>query len=164
MRREGQKLTESNDLSGSSTILNFTNLHPAQSYFSDKIGEIQVASAPSHGTLGLLPRPEVPIRSFPYSALQEGKVVYSHDGSETVEDRLSVVAVAQLPGEGNGGTMVRKLSAPHPILIHVLSTNDQVPRVVNNTGSWVWMGGQLSLHNGLLGKEKEGRVGRRKAG
>jgi hypothetical protein len=135
---------------GSSTILNFTHVHPAQSYFSDKLTEMKVVAPPSHGTLGLLPRPETPIQTFPYQALQDGKVVYTHDGSETKEDSFTVVGVAQLQ-EHNGG-MTRRLSVPHVLHVHVLSTNDQIPSVVNNTGTWVWMGGSTLISHVQLGK------------
>lgn len=108
----------------------------------------------------MISRPEPPIQTFPYKALQDGKIIYTHDGSETLTDQFTVVAVAQifednLSGIGSSGgasSTTRRLSLPHVVHIKVVPTNDQVPLVVNNTGTWVWVGGNAPLSNTELGK------------
>jgi len=108
---------------------------------------VKVTSPPKHGTVGFVSRPEIPIQTFPYKALQEAKIAYTHDGSETTEDAFTVVAVAHLEEQTS-----RRLSQPHAIRINIVSTNDQVPSVVNNTGTWVWLGGATPITNTMLGK------------
>lgn len=107
----------------------------------------------------MISRPEPPIQTFPYKALQDGKIIYTHDGSETLTDQFTVVAVAQtfeenLSGIGSGGgtSGSRRLSIPHVVHIKVVPTNDQVPTVVNNTGTSVWVGGTVTITNKELGE------------
>lgn len=150
-------------LIGSSIVLNLTHLHSSQNYFADKLVEVKVSKPPRYGTLAMISRPEPPVQTFPYKALQDGKIIYTHDGSETLTDQFTVVAVAQifednLSGVGNtgGGTgSTRRLSLPHVVHIKVVPANDQVPMVVNNTGTWVWVGGTVPISNSELGKWAE---------
>jgi len=120
--------------------------------------EVKVSEGPRYGTLAMISRPEPPIQTFPYKALQDGKIIYTHDGSETLTDQFTVVAVAQifednLSGIGSSsGASTRRLSLPHTVHIKVFPTNDQVPTVVNNTGTWVWVGGTAPISNSELGK------------
>jgi len=106
----------------------------------------------------MISRPKGPLQTFPYGALQDGKIVYVHDGTETLHDQFVVVAQTVTPergGEGlkdgGGGGSVR-VSPPHTIQIKVLPANDEVPRVVNNTGTWVWAGSTTLITNAELGR------------
>ena len=77
--------------SGSTAILNISHLHSAQNYFADKLGDVRVVNGPKHGKLSMISEPLVPVRVFSYNALQDGKIVYYHDGSETLHDQFTII-------------------------------------------------------------------------
>lgn len=155
--------TMSNINLGGSTFLNVTNLYSAQAYFSDKLGDIKIINGPLHGTLQMISEATKPLETFSYNALQDGKIIYNHDGSETLHDQFVVVGqTIDLDTLTNGVIMNEKsakkfapnirISQPFVVQISIVPTNDQVPKVMNNTGTWVWTGSQVLITNKELGK------------
>jgi hypothetical protein len=103
----------------------------------------------------MISRPKGLLQTFPYKALQDGKIIYTHDGTETLTDTFSVIA--QTVGIESGGGLKGKspnvrVSSPFAVNVQILPSNDQVPRIVNNTGTWVWAGSTALLTNTELGE------------
>ncbi|CAG7786715.1 unnamed protein product, partial [Allacma fusca] len=139
---------------GSTIALNLTHLHAAQNYFADKLSEVRITSGPEHGTLTMISRPKSPLHSFPYKALQDGKIFYTHDGSETLEDQFTVIAQT-VGDEKGGGNLGSRTSLSHRVPITIIPANDQIPRVVNNTGNWVWAGSSVPISSAQLAAADE---------
>lgn len=104
----------------------------------------------------MISRPKSPLRTFPYRALQDGKIFYTHDGSETLKDQFTVIAQTDgLSGSSGGDEKVvgsnSRTSLEHILIIQVLPANDQIPKVVNNTGNWVWAGSSVPITPRELG-------------
>ena len=66
---------------------------------------------------------------------------YFHNGADTLNDKFTLVARTNT-----------KTSVPATINIRVIPVNDEVPRVVNNTGIEVWAGASVVITNKNLGK------------
>lgn len=69
------------------------------------------------------------ISSFTPSDLEKGRLVYTHDSSESLHDSVTIVARINRLG---------KESSPFTVHIQVEPVNDEKPRIVNNTGLSVW--------------------------
>jgi len=142
---------------GGATTVNISHLHSAQNYFADKLTEIKVMEKGAHGMLTMTSHPNVPISTFPYKALHDGNIIYTHDGSESLTDEITVVAVAHFSNRdgissGSNSKGTSRVSEPYAIRVKVIPMNDHVPKIVNNTGTWVWAGGFTIIHNNELGE------------
>ena len=74
---------------------------------------------------------------------------YIHDGSDTVEDKMVLVArTAGLEWPDKD-----KTSVPATLKIAINPVNDAIPRLVNNTGLVVWAGSSVTISNAELGAE-----------
>ena len=74
---------------------------------------------------------------------------YIHDGSDSVEDKLVLVARTQ----GLDWPDKDKTSVPATLKIVVDPVNDAIPRLVNNTGLTVWAGSSVTISTSELGAE-----------
>jgi hypothetical protein len=111
----------------------------------------------------MISRPKGLLQTFPYKALQDGKIIYTHDGTETLTDTFSVIAqTIGIEIESGGGLKGKspnvRVSSPFSVNVQILPSNDQVPRIVNNTGTWVWAGSTVLLTNSELGESAPHRT------
>ena len=72
---------------------------------------------------------------------------YVHDGSDSLEDRLMLVARTV----GLDWPDKDKTSIPANLRFIVTPVNDAIPRIVNNTGLTVWAGSSVPITNNNLG-------------
>lgn len=108
-------------------------------YYRSKVTDYIISQHVSHGCVQIR-RKCTKQYGFSHKELLADVVRYSHDGSENLEDELTVVAVAG-----------QKRSFPATIKINVLPVNDQKPQLVNNTGLIMWEGGITIITNEMLG-------------
>ena len=59
---------------------------------------------------------------------------YFHNGADTIEDQMTLVA--------STGT---KTSMPATLIIRILPVNDEMPVLVNNTGLEIWAGATTAI-------------------
>ncbi|XP_076037801.1 chondroitin sulfate proteoglycan 4-like [Oratosquilla oratoria] len=123
---------------GTATLLP-KHLRVLTSYYADRIDQYLVASKPSTGTLQVETRPGVRLETFRHEQLQQGVIKYVHDGSETLEDEFSLVALSG-----------HRQSAPAALTVKVEAVNDEAPFVVNNTGLELWEGATVPLTTQVL--------------
>ncbi|XP_072348776.1 chondroitin sulfate proteoglycan 4-like [Scyliorhinus torazame] len=88
-----------------------------------------VTQGPQHGQLVMQTDPEKPVTIFTNDDILQERLMYQHDDSETLEDKIVFVVVEQSKnGEPEADVILGKLS------ISIRPTNDQPPvRVVNRT-------------------------------
>lgn len=108
-------------------------------YYRSRVTDYIISQDVTHGCIQIR-RKCTKQYGFSHKELLADVVRYSHDGSENLEDELTVVAVAG-----------QKRSIPVTLIIKVLPINDQKPKVVNNTGLTMWEGGTAVITNEMLG-------------
>lgn len=125
---------------GGIATITVSHLFVVTDYYKSKINFYSIESDVKHGCVQVHKRC-LKSKVFSHKELQAGVVQYSHDGSENLEDQLTLV-----------GDAAQKKSFPIVLKIIVLPVNDQRPKVVNNTGLTMWEGGVAVITNSMLGK------------
>ncbi|XP_068247623.1 LOW QUALITY PROTEIN: chondroitin sulfate proteoglycan 4-like [Palaemon carinicauda] len=125
---------------GSQTIVTADVVTVLTEYYTDKIGQYLVVKHPSAGQLQLSSTPGRRIQAFTPLQLQQGLVLYVHDGSEQLTDTFSIVAVSDI-----------RQSAPANINVTVRGINDEAPFIINNTGLHIWEGNAVPIAPTNLG-------------
>lgn len=125
---------------GGTTTLTTDHFVVVTDYYKDRVTEYVMIKEPDFGCLEINKKC-VQSRGFTQKELLTGAVQYTHDGSESVEDKMTIAAVAG-----------QKRSLPATLRITVLPVNDQKPVLVNNTGLVMWEGGTAIITSDNLGK------------
>lgn len=125
---------------GSQTIVTADVVTVLTEYYTDKIGQYLVVKQPGAGQLQLSSTPGRRIQAFTPLQLQQGLVLYVHDGSEQLIDTFSIVAVSDI-----------RQSAPANINVTVRGINDEAPFIINNTGLQIWEGNRVPITSSNLG-------------
>ncbi|KAI5708933.1 hypothetical protein M8J76_006624 [Diaphorina citri] len=102
-------------------------------YYANRVTEYRIIRQARHGAVYFSSNKVAIMRCTPQQ-LQAGLIQYIHDGSESSNDSFTLVARA---GD--------KESNPATVHIVVLPVNDQVPRLVNNTGLVMYRGSTVPL-------------------
>ncbi|CAH1153718.1 unnamed protein product [Phaedon cochleariae] len=128
---------------GGVAAISVAHLFVLTDYYKSKVTVYTITEATRHGCVQVHKRC-LKSKSFTQKELQAGLVQYSHDGSEYSNDELLVV--------GDAG---QKRSFPVTLKIIVLPVNDQLPKLVNNTGMIMWEGGVSVITNEMLAATDE---------
>ena len=72
---------------------------------------------------------------------------YFHNGADTLSDKFTLVARTST-----------KTSVPATVNIQIIPVNDEVPRIVNNTGVEVWAGSSAIITTKNLSKFYEIKI------
>ncbi|KAG8227093.1 hypothetical protein J437_LFUL007430 [Ladona fulva] len=135
-------ISSSGDISvteGGSVTLPGNLLVVLTGYYAGRVQEYRVVQQPSAGTLRATHRPGKAVDKFTKKQLEEGQILYQHDGSETMEDEFAVMGRA---GE--------KESIAATVRIVVIPVNDEPPKLTNNTGLELWEGASATVTNSHL--------------
>lgn len=110
-------------------------------YYAEKITEYRLKKFPQHGWLQFtgFSSKSGNISRWTSIQLQSKQVQYVHDGSETTNDSMLVIAFAN-----------EKESLPAKVNIIISPVNDELPVIVNNTGAFVWRGGVYNINSSNL--------------
>ncbi|CAG0902013.1 unnamed protein product [Darwinula stevensoni] len=135
---------------GEAVKLNSEDIFVTSEYYRERITEFVVREKPRHGTIMMESNKQerTKVDAFSPAQLRDGIVQYMHDGSESTEDKLMMVARTE---EG-------KESPLTPFIFRIRAVNDEKPGVVNNTGGNVWEGGNLTISPSMLGAVDEDSV------
>ncbi|XP_053320781.1 chondroitin sulfate proteoglycan 4 [Spea bombifrons] len=98
-------------------------LQVSSEYFLGLHLEFIIMFAPSRGRIVNADKED--LRTFSWNELDQGRVFYEHDGSETLSDNFTVVVNA---------TDINHQSQPVTINVTVQAVNDERPHVVTNRG------------------------------
>uniref|UniRef100_A0A8C5WES9 Chondroitin sulfate proteoglycan 4 n=1 Tax=Leptobrachium leishanense TaxID=445787 RepID=A0A8C5WES9_9ANUR len=107
---------------GTATITTGILQVPNEYFLGLQLG-FEVLSAPRRGRIINTDKREV--RSFDWNELDQGRVLYEHDGSETLSDSFTIIANA---------SDINHQSQPVTVNVTVQAVNDEAPRVVTNRG------------------------------
>ncbi len=99
-----------------------------------------VTSVPANGQLELTTGPGVAITSFTQDDINNNRLVYVHDGSNTTADSFDFTV-----NDGQGNTL-----AGQSFALTITAVDDNVPTQSNNTGSIIAEGGTDTLINSEL--------------
>ncbi|KAM3925092.1 chondroitin sulfate proteoglycan 4 [Leptodactylus fuscus] len=108
---------------GDITTLSNSILHIPNDYYLGLNLDLIILEAPKNGRIVNQEKHE--LRDFNWNELDQGRVFYEHDGSETRNDSFTVMVNA---------SEVNHHSQPATIYIIVQAVNDEKPRVVTNNG------------------------------
>ncbi|XP_004594747.2 chondroitin sulfate proteoglycan 4 [Ochotona princeps] len=98
---------------------------------------LQVLEPPQHGMLQREGQPlKGPLATFSWREVEEQRIRYLHDGSETLADSFVLVANASELG---------RQSQPVTLAINILPVNDQPPILATNTGLQMWEGATVPI-------------------
>ncbi|XP_069899476.1 chondroitin sulfate proteoglycan 4 [Dipodomys merriami] len=99
---------------------------------------LHVLDPPQHGALRKegQQRQDQTLLSFSWREVEEQRILYEHDGSETLMDRFVLVANA---------SGVHSQSAPVAFAITIQPVNDQPPVLTTNRGLQMWEGATVSI-------------------
>ena len=100
-------------------------------YYQTQDVEIVIVKTPAHGRIEFQASPGKARTQFTLSQVRAWSVLYSHDGSDTLQDKFSMIA--RLRGSPN-----RIQSDPRTIRVTVLPVNDKRPELVVNERLEVW--------------------------
>lgn len=125
---------------GGNIPISMANLFIVTEYYKQRVTDYVILQQPLHGCIQIYRRCNK-FHGFSHKELSANVVQYGHDGSESLTDEVVVVAVAGA-----------KRSFPIIIPITVEAVNDQIPRMLNNTGLTMWEGGTAIITNSMLGK------------
>lgn len=125
---------------GGTAVISLVHLFILTEYYKSLVTDYVILEQPKHGCVQIYKRCNK-LHGFSHKELMAGAVHYAHDGTEYLEDEITLVAVA-------GG----KRSMPLTLAVKVLPVNDQKPKLVNNTGITMWEGGVVVITNCMLGK------------
>ncbi|GJQ68142.1 putative chondroitin sulfate proteoglycan [Trypoxylus dichotomus] len=123
---------------GGVVLISPVNLFTQTHYYKSKVTDYILLELPKHGCVQIR-KSCTKLAKFSYKELKAGVVHYAHDGTENLSDEVKIIGIA---GE--------KRSAPLVLPITVLPINDQMPRVINNTGLTMWEGGIAIITNSML--------------
>ncbi|XP_072880796.1 chondroitin sulfate proteoglycan 4-like isoform X2 [Hemitrygon akajei] len=88
-----------------------------------------VTQGPQHGELTIQPDTKEPVTVFTNEDILQERLMYKHDDSETLEDKIGFVVVEQFTGDGPKADVIHGT-----LYIYIRPVNDQPPvRVVNKT-------------------------------
>lgn len=124
---------------GGVAALTLLHLFIVTDYYKSRVTDYVILEEPKHGCIQVH-RKCNKLHGFSHKELLASIVHYAHDGSENLEDVITLVAVAG-----------QKRSIPVNIMIRVLPVNNQHPVLVNNTGVIMWEGGTTIITNSMLG-------------
>ena len=102
---------------------------------------VSIINPPSHGILEFADKRSEAISAFTVEELSEGRVIYSHDDSEDLEDSFSIKI------ELEDGSKESEIKTIH---IQIEGINDEAPRVVINKGLQVWKGSMTQITADIL--------------
>ncbi|RWS25499.1 Chondroitin sulfate proteoglycan 4-like protein, partial [Leptotrombidium deliense] len=125
---------------GQSSIIMSSDLIVSSAYES-WVNEYLILVEPKYGWIRLTSSWEKEVNRFTPNDLKIGSVIYEHDGSETARDWFTVIAKSE---------KLREQSEPVTIYVKIIAVNDEVPRIVNNTGLQLWQSTQVTLTNANL--------------
>lgn len=123
---------------GGAAVLSVIHLFVLTEYYKSRVTDYVILEEPKHGCIQVNKRC-TKLGGFSHKELMAGVVHYQHDGSEDLEDRIMLIAIAP-----------QKRGMPANITVHILPHNDQKPKLVNNTGIIMWEGGSAILTNCML--------------
>ncbi|RWS13968.1 Chondroitin sulfate proteoglycan 4-like protein [Dinothrombium tinctorium] len=126
---------------GQSSLILGTDLSAANSYYDSWISEYLIVEEPKYGWIRLTNSWDKAVTRFTPIDLKIGLVIYEHDGSETTRDWFTIVARSE---------KLREESAPATIHVSIEPINDEMPRIVNNTGLQLWESTRVTLTNSNL--------------
>lgn len=113
-------------------------MQPFSEYYVGKILEYKIVQQP---TFGNIRAGKSKVNRFTHKQLEAGNVHYIHDGSENSTDTIKFVAIAR-----------NKESVPYDLHINIMPINDELPRLVTNTGLQMWVGGRGVIKDTDLSK------------
>ncbi|RWS29422.1 Chondroitin sulfate proteoglycan 4-like protein [Leptotrombidium deliense] len=125
---------------GQSSLIMPSDISVSSAYES-WINEYLVIVEPKYGWIRLTNSWDKAVNRFTPSDLKIGSVIYEHDGSETTRDWFTVIAKSE---------KLREQSSPVTIHVTIVAVNDEVPRIVNNTGLQLWQSTRVTLTNANL--------------
>ena len=125
---------------GQSVVLIPDDFITSNAFYANMIDEYLIIEEPKFGKIVCKDRnDEIKIvKSFNPQLLRDGLISYSHDGSESVRDWLTIVVRAN---------SINKESLPATIHVLIDPINDEKPYVVNNTGLELWEGSSAIITN-----------------
>lgn len=124
---------------GGTAVVSLVHLFILTEYYKLRVTDYVILEQPKHGCLQVHKRC-TKLHGFSQKELLAGTVHYAHDGTESMDDEITLVAIAG-----------QKRSIPVTIPVNVLPVNDQKPKLVNNTGVTMWEGGVAVITNCMLG-------------
>lgn len=108
-------------------------MQPFSEYYVGKILEYKIIQQPLFGNIKA---GKSKVNRFTHKQLESGNVQYIHDGSENSTDLIKFIAIAR-----------NKESVLYDLKIKILPINDELPRLVTNTGLQMWVGGKGIIKN-----------------
>ncbi|XP_063782481.1 chondroitin sulfate proteoglycan 4 [Pseudophryne corroboree] len=123
---------EANELEveeGETTVLSSSILKVPNEYYQGLHLELTVLEAPKSGRI--IDGENRNLKSFNWNELDQGRVFYEHDGSETRNDSFTIMANA---------SDANHHSQPVTVSVMVQPVNDEKPIVVINSGLQIWEG------------------------
>lgn len=124
---------------GGFSIITSNILSVQTQYYKSKVTSYTIKKDAKFGCIQLYKRCSK-TKTFTHKELIGNVVRYAHDGSENLSDEVVIVAEAG-----------QKISLPVSLTITILPVNDQIPKLVNNTGLTMWEGGTAVITNEMLG-------------
>lgn len=124
---------------GGVATISTVHIYIQTEYYRSRVTDYIISQDVGHGCVQIR-RKCTKQYGFSHKELLADIVRYSHDGSENLEDELTVVAVAG-----------QKRSFPVTMKIKILPVNDQKPQIINNTGLTMWESGTAVITKEMLG-------------
>ncbi|KAK9890480.1 hypothetical protein WA026_010562 [Henosepilachna vigintioctopunctata] len=128
---------------GGVAVITPANLFVLTDYYKKKITDYVILQDAQFGCIQVQKRCNK-FNGFSHEELTAGVVRYAHDGSENLFDEITLVAVA-----------AQKRSIPVTLKINVSPVNDNIPKLVNNTGLIMWEGGNAVIRSDMLAVEDD---------
>jgi chondroitin sulfate proteoglycan 4 len=124
---------------GGDQIIDNRIIEVRHNYFRKQNLQFFIVKAPMHGRI--VNNEDSVITQFSYDLLENYKISYIHDGSDTRTDKFVIQARLDLEG---------KQSNPHTVRVAVKSINDQPPHIVRNEQLMVWGGSSAPITRDIL--------------
>lgn len=124
---------------GGVATLSTSHIFVLTDYYKNRIKEYIILQDAKHGCIQIHKRCNKH-NGFSHKELLAGIVNYAHDNSEHLNDEIKITAVSN-----------QKRSNAITLMINVIGTNDQNPKLVNNTGLVMWEGSRETITNVMLG-------------
>ena len=116
------------------TLLEFTDTQPAASVTYTLTGGLM------NGQLQLSTNPGVAVTTFAQADIDAGRLVYVHDGSDTLSDHFDFTV-----DDGQGNRLIQQTFA-----ISITPVDDTPPVMINNTGAGIVIGGSFVVTSDML--------------
>lgn len=134
-------------IEGQDATLSMENIHVLTSFYEDKIADFLVVSHPQHGSFISAHNPNKNVTIFTLAQLKGRQIKYLHDGSDSTEDSLLLVARTA----GVEWPDKDKTSISTTLKFIITPVNDAIPQLINNTGLTLWAGSTVTIKSENLG-------------